>query len=90
MGPNSSSLVQAVRQLEIDDAGRVCKDIPESACHEEPRNLFKHVVALSFTKSADGFVDPKLVLSWLMTALGVPTYLIGFLVPIRESGALLP
>ena len=37
-----------------------------------------------------GLVDPKLVLSWLMTHLGAPAAMIGFLVPIREAGALLP
>ena len=35
-------------------------------------------------------MDPKLVLSWLLGALGAPAYLIGMLVPLREAGALLP
>ena len=47
-------------------------------------------MSLTFSKSADGLVDPKLVLSWLMTHLGAPVFLIALLVPIRESGALLP
>ena len=42
------------------------------------------------SKSADGLVDPKLVLSWLLTSLGAPVALIGLLVPVREAGALLP
>ena len=50
----------------------------------------KHVVSLSLTKSADGLVDPKLVLSWVLNALGAPGFLIGLLVPVREAGALLP
>ncbi len=78
------------QKLASGDEGRVCKDIPESACREEPRNFVTHVISLALTKSADGFVDPKLVLSWLFATLGVPAYLIGFLVPIREAGALLP
>ncbi|PHR21853.1 MAG: MFS transporter [Sphingopyxis sp.] len=80
----------AFQAIVIDDEGRVCADIPESACQEEPGNFFKHVGALALTKSADGLVDPKLVLSWLMTALGAPVALIGLLVPVREAGALLP
>ncbi|WP_289043498.1 MFS transporter [uncultured Aliiroseovarius sp.] len=49
-----------------------------------------HVVSLSATKTADALIDPKLVLSWVMHAIGAPTYLIGALVPVREAGALLP
>lgn len=48
------------------------------------------IVALSFTKIADGLVDPKLVLAWLLSALGAPAIFIGALVPVREAGALLP
>lgn len=56
----------------------------------EAHNGLRHVMALSLTKVADGLIDPKLILSWLMTALGAPGYLIGALVPLREAGALLP
>jgi hypothetical protein len=35
-------------------------------------------------------MDPKLVLAWLLGALGGPAWAIGLLVPIREAGALLP
>ncbi|MEL6956066.1 MAG: MFS transporter, partial [Pseudomonadota bacterium] len=87
---NSSTLDTVFQKLVIGDEGRACRDIPDSACQEEPRNFFTHVAALSLSKSSDGLIDPKLVLSWLMTFLGAPAYLIGFLVPVRESGALLP
>lgn len=83
-------LKPALQAVDIDDDGRACKDIPESACREETGNIFRHVVSLSLSKTADGLIDPKLVLSWLMTHLGAPVALVGFLVPIRESGALLP
>ena len=73
-----------------DDEGRVCRDIPESACNEQPRNFMTHVISLSLTKVGDGLVDPKLVLAWLITALGAPAGLVGVLVPVREAGALLP
>ncbi|MEO1137746.1 MAG: MFS transporter, partial [Pseudomonadota bacterium] len=69
---------------------RVCKDIPDSACREEPRNFTTHVTALSASKIADGLIDPKLVLSWLLATMGAPAAFIGLLVPIREAGALLP
>ena len=76
--------------LGAEDDGRVCKDIPDAACAEEPRNRLVHLVSLSATKLADGLIDPKLVLSWLITALGAPAALAGLLVPVREAGALLP
>lgn len=87
---SQSTTEKAFQSIIIDDEGRACADIPESACRQEPGNFFKHVGALALTKSADGLVDPKLVLSWLMTSLGAPVALIGLLVPVREAGALLP
>lgn len=56
----------------------------------EARNGLVHVAALTLTKTADALVDPKLVLSWLLTALSAPGAMIGLLVPVREAGALLP
>lgn len=76
--------------LTSEDDGRVCKDIPDAACKEQPGNFVRHVIALGLTKSGDGLLDPKLVLSWLLTTLGAPAYIIGLLVPVREAGALLP
>lgn len=90
MAGQDTTLDKAFQALIIDDEGRACRDIPDSACNEEPRNFFTHVGSLSLSKLADGLIDPKLVLSWLMTTLGAPGYLIGMLVPVREAGALLP
>ncbi len=81
---------QIYQMITGEDEGRVCRDIPEEACNDQPGNFFKHVLSLSATKTGDGLIDPKLVLSWLFTALGAPAYLIGFLVPVREAGSLLP
>jgi hypothetical protein len=81
---------QVYALLTSDDDGRVCLDIPDEACEEQPRNFLTHVISLSATKVGDGLADPKLVLSWLLGALGAPAYLIGLLVPLREAGALLP
>ncbi|WP_224823898.1 MFS transporter [Cognatishimia sp. MH4019] len=56
----------------------------------EARNGLVHSTSLILTKTADGLIDPKLVLSWLLNALGAPGAAIGALVPVREAGALLP
>ena len=87
---SETTLDKAYRMLTSDDDGRVCRDIPESACNDQPRNFITHIAALGTTKMADGLIDPKLVLSWLLTQLGAPAVFIGLLVPVRESGALLP
>ncbi|WP_407943285.1 hypothetical protein [Mangrovicoccus ximenensis] len=54
------------------------------------RRFGTEFLSLSATKIADGLIDPKLVLAWLFSASGVPGYLTGALVPVREAGALLP
>lgn len=56
----------------------------------ETRNKRTHITSLSMTKLADGLLDPKLVLAWLLTQLGAGAFWVGFLVPVREAGALLP
>ncbi|MBD3653854.1 MFS transporter [Kangiella sp.] len=87
----AASTLEAVYQsLTSEDDGRVCKDIPDSACRHQPKNVVTHVISLTSTKVADGLIDPKLILSWLMSALGASSFMIGLLVPIREAGALLP
>ncbi|MBF9044775.1 MFS transporter [Rhodobacterales bacterium HKCCE4037] len=63
---------------------------PDEVDRDEAQNGIVHVTALLLTKTADALIDPKLVLSWLLTALGAPGAMIGMLVPIREAGALLP
>ena len=48
------------------------------------------VAAQTASKLGDVLVDAKTVLTWLMTSVGAPAALIGVLVPIRESGSMLP
>ncbi len=45
---------------------------------------------LAATKTADGLLDPRIVLAWLIATIGAPLFMLGLLVPIREAGALLP
>ena len=73
-----------------DEDARVCKDISDAACRDQPINFFIHLIAMIANKTGDLVASPKLVLPWLMGAIGAPTWMIGLLVPIRESLALLP
>ncbi|MBT8396030.1 MAG: MFS transporter [Gemmatimonadetes bacterium] len=75
--------------MEEEDA-RVCKDIPEQACTDVPSNFFKLGTSQTLTKLADELSSAKTVLPWVLASLGSPPGLIGFLVPIREAGSLLP
>jgi hypothetical protein len=69
---------------------RVCKDIPDDACREVPHNFFTLVAATSLTKLGDVLASPKTVLAWLLGYVGAPAFLIALLVPVRESGSMLP
>lgn len=55
--------------LSGDEDARACRDISDSACHKQPRNIGLHLVSLALTKIGHGLADAKLVLSWLLDAL---------------------
>lgn len=73
-----------------DEDARACREISDQHCSEQPRNFGLTLLSLALTKTGDEIASARLVLAWLMTALGAPAFMLGFLVPIRESGALLP
>ncbi|NBD28808.1 MAG: MFS transporter [Alphaproteobacteria bacterium] len=73
----------------VEDTDRA-PDLTAAQQAAEPGNFLRHVWALSFSKLADGLVNPKLVLSWLLAHLGAGALWTGLLVPVREAGALLP
>lgn len=64
--------------------------LPEPVRRAVPRNGLRLVSANALQSSGDQTVNASTVLPWLFHALGVPTALIGALVPIRESGSMLP
>jgi MFS family permease len=73
-----------------DQDARVCEDIPEEACTNVAGNFLVHLASRMATKLGDALSSPRLVLTWVMAALGVSPALIGFVVPLREAGSLLP
>ncbi len=88
--PVESGLGWLYDQISGDEDARVCKDIPDEACQEQPRNFFGYLFANLFNKVADELASARLTLPWLFNALGAPAAFVGFLVPIREAGVLLP
>ena len=73
-----------------EEDARVCKAIDERACKVVPGNFFLTIISYFFNKLADSVANTKVIIPWIMETLNVPLFLISFLVPIRESGALLP
>lgn len=49
-----------------------------------------HLAALTASKVADGLINPKLVLPWLVAAVGASPIFVGLLTPIREAGSMAP
>ncbi|WP_181312966.1 MFS transporter [Nocardioides campestrisoli] len=53
-------------------------------------NGLRQVAADALQNIGDQVVNAKTVLPWLLSAVGAPGVLLGLLVPIRESGSMLP
>jgi MFS family permease len=87
---SSQRLESVYQHLVNEEDARVCKDIDDDACRVVPGNFFLQVVAQFFTKLGDAIANPKTVLAWLLSALSAPGVFTAFLVPIRESGSLIP
>ncbi|MBW7470644.1 MFS transporter [Marinobacter sp. M216] len=86
---NRDHIDQLYSLIANEEDARVCKDIPEEACREVPRNFFLILASNVLTKLGDLLISPKTVLAWLMSTVGAPA-LVAWLVPIREAGSLVP
>lgn len=84
------SINKAYDLMTGDEDARVCKDIPEQACRHQPRNALAYMFANLVNKIADELTSAKLILPWLLSAMGASAVFTSFLVPIREAGVLLP
>ncbi len=86
----SARLDRAYQLLVNEEDARVCKDIDDQACRVVPGNFLLQILSQFFTKLGDAIANPKTVLAWMLSALGAPGVFTAFLVPIRESGSLIP
>ena len=87
---NKAHIDRLYEYLASEEDARVCKEISEKACREVPGNFFIILFSLCLTKLGDALASTKIVLPWVMAQSGVPAFFTGLLVPIRESGSLLP
>lgn len=78
------------RRLTNEEDARLCDDIPDSACREAPQSFTLILASYLLTKLGDAITSPKTTLAWATTAVGAPAYVLAFLVPIRESGSMVP
>ncbi|WP_232003169.1 hypothetical protein [Pseudoalteromonas piscicida] len=78
------------QKLTNSDEARACKAIDEKACKEVPGNYVLILLSQLLSALGDALLNPKITLPWLMQSLGAPAYMISALVPIRESGSLIP
>ncbi|WAC03512.1 MFS transporter [Lacinutrix neustonica] len=76
--------------LNNENGTRVCEGITDDACEHVAKNYFLIIFSNVFTKLGDTLSNPKTVLTWLMSYVNAPVYLISLIVPIRESGSMLP
>lgn len=84
---NSQDLFE---KLTNEEDARLCRDIDEENCRVVPQNFVLILVSHFLTKLGDAIASPKTTLAWLTTAVGAPAFVLGLLVPIRESGSLIP
>jgi hypothetical protein len=76
--------------LSEDEDARVCRDIPEAACSDQPRAFTLQLLSQVFSKLADTLGSSRVVLPWLLSAIAAPAFVIAWLLPLRESLSLLP
>lgn len=73
-----------------DSLERACREISDSDCHERRYNHSLNVANGAATKLAEQIAGPNLVLIWLLQVLGSPVWMLGCLVPIKQTFSLLP
>lgn len=76
--------------LTNEQGARLCKDIPDSACREEPRSFTLILLSNALTQLGDALASPKTTLAWLTALVGAPALILGLIVPVRESGSMIP
>lgn len=78
------------QKLVNQEDARACASIDESACREVPGNFMLTLLSQFLTQLGDALSNPKIILPWVLQSVAAPIYLFGLLVPIRESGSMIP
>lgn len=86
----SSRLTERLHDALVDDEASERDELPPEVAAAVPANGVRQIAAMTLQKVGDLIVDAKTVLAWLLAATGAPASFIGFLVPIRDAGSMVP
>lgn len=78
------------QRLTRSSLGDDADSIGEAAAAVAPRNFLCLLVARIGSGLGDRLANPKTTLAWVLQAVGAPALFAGVIVPLRESGSLLP
>lgn len=73
-----------------DGEERVCEAISEDQCTNVPGNFLKNTASGFCSKLAEQLVSPGVTLPWILSILGASSVFTGLLVPLKNTGSLLP
>ncbi|MBR09210.1 MAG: MFS transporter [Rickettsiales bacterium] len=91
MESNKETIADELYEILTEDGEqRVCKDISEASCNETPGNYFLNAFNGFSSKLAEQLASPTLVIPWVFSLLGVPSFFSGLLVPVKNAGSLVP
>ncbi|WP_428239625.1 MFS transporter [Gynuella sp.] len=87
---NRSVSTRIYEKLVRHPVTRKAADMAPEAQARIPRNFVTLLISQFLVQLGDAVSNPKIILPWIMGSVGAPLYQLGFLVPIREAGSLLP
>jgi len=85
-----SAVTARLWDLVVGQEDEALEDASDEVVNALPSNGLRQILAMALQKMGDVVVDAKTVLAWLVTYLGAPGIVLALLVPVRESGSLLP
>ncbi|GAB3253441.1 MFS transporter [Arthrobacter pigmenti] len=84
--PRGAKIYDRLVKVDEDALAR----LPEEVRRNVPANGLRQVAAHALQNAGDQVVNASTVLAWLVASFGAPSWIIGLLVPVRESGSMLP
>lgn len=78
------------RKLVDEEDTRVGAELDDTAARALPGNFLRLLLSQFLTQLGDAISNPKIILPWVLESVAAPLYLLGLLVPIRESGSMMP
>ncbi len=87
---NESKTISRVYEFLTEDEERACDAISEESCREVPGNFFLNGLNGFCTKLAEQIASPEIIIPYVFAIIGVPSFYSGLLVPVKNTGSLLP